>query len=281
MGSSPSVHAQSIQGNSIEEAKELIRNKEHLMELWDRIDDNGNRKVSLAEIHKMVVELAAAPGENQSIWEGLNNKPALMRAYKFTTLEDGNGDAYVQRKEFVALLRNLFFFSKLWSIFDAIDNEDEINGSEFQEGLNKLGFNLSDEDVRNAFNDMDVNDGGQILFDEFCAYCMKVVNADDSSMGITTIVRDVDSDDEAGIEKRKARKRRVVDRGSVGDYDGIILGTYNEKTGQWEGFLSDTSNPTMQDLHTTMSTVKEQARLDRQETLRLQMGLPLGESPAC
>lgn len=244
------------------------------MELWDRIDDNGNRKVSLAEIHKMVVELAAAPGENQSIWEGLNNKPALMRAYKFTTLEDGNGDAYVQRKEFVALLRNLFFFSKLWSIFDAIDIEDEINGSEFQEGLNKLGFNLSDEDVRNAFNDMDVNDGGQILFDEFCAYCMKVVNADDSSMGITTIVRDVDSDDEAGIEKRKARKRRVVDRGSVGDYDGIILGTYNEKTGQWEGFLSDTSNPTMQDLHTTMSTVKEQARLDRQETLRLQMGLP-------
>ena len=54
MGSSPSVHAQSIHGNSIEEAKELIRNKEHLMELWDRIDDNGNRKVSLSEIDKYV-----------------------------------------------------------------------------------------------------------------------------------------------------------------------------------------------------------------------------------
>lgn len=98
-----------------------------------------------------------------------------MRAYKFTTLEDGNGDAYVQRKEFVALLRNLFFFSKLWSIFDDICEDDRrINRAEFQAGLNRLGFNLTAEDVSNAFNDMDVNEGGQILFDEFCAYCIKV-----------------------------------------------------------------------------------------------------------
>ena len=66
----------------------------------------------------------------------------------------------MQRKEFVALLRNLFFFSRLWSVFAAIDTEDDrrINGTELQKGLEKLG--LSDDDVKTAFNEMDANNGG-------------------------------------------------------------------------------------------------------------------------
>jgi Ca2+-binding EF-hand superfamily protein len=124
----------------------------------------------------MIVELAAAPGEMQYIWASFNNKPALMRAYKFTTLEEGNGDAYVQRKEFVALLRNLFFFNKLWGFFDEFDVEDDrrINGQEFQAGLQSMGFTLSQQDIVSTFNEIDENNGGQILFDEFCAYCIKV-----------------------------------------------------------------------------------------------------------
>ena len=90
-------------------------------------------------------------------------------------------------------------------------------------------------------------------------------------MGITTIVRDVDSDDEA--EVRKKRKPRVIDRGSVNDYEGI-LGVFNQQTGQWEGFSEDTSYPTMQDLQMSITQVKQQARLEREEVLREKLGLP-------
>ena len=101
---------------------------------------------------------------------------------------------------------------------------------------------------------------------------MQVVGADDNSLGITTIIRDIDSDEEDGIVK-KVRKRRIIDRGAVSDYEGI-LGTYNEQTGKWEGFLTEASNPTIQDLHAKMTHVAQQARLDRQEMLRNDLGLP-------
>jgi hypothetical protein len=41
-----------FQDKSVEDAKALIADKNNLMVLWDRIDFNGNGKVSLAEIDK-------------------------------------------------------------------------------------------------------------------------------------------------------------------------------------------------------------------------------------
>ena len=35
-----------------------------------------------------------------------------MRAYKYTTLVEGDKDAWVEKKEFPSLLKNLFFFNK-------------------------------------------------------------------------------------------------------------------------------------------------------------------------
>ena len=63
--------------------------------LWRRIDNNGNGKASLAEIDKAVT----------FEYPLLNNKPALMRAYKQTCLmEGGDGDAWVEPDEFPQLL---------------------------------------------------------------------------------------------------------------------------------------------------------------------------------
>ena len=47
----------------------------------------------------------------------LNHKPALMRAFK-ATLGAGNGDDWVQKNEFKMLLSNLFYFNKLFWLFD-------------------------------------------------------------------------------------------------------------------------------------------------------------------
>ena len=43
----------------------------------------------------------------------LNNKFALMRAYKYTTMQEGDKDAWVEKTEFRSLLKNLFYFNKV------------------------------------------------------------------------------------------------------------------------------------------------------------------------
>lgn len=145
---------------------------------WRTLDYNGNNVVSLAEIDKMVVEAVASGAWPQ--W--LNNKPALMRAYKKTILKDGDGDDWVEKREFHALLLNIFWFNKLWKIFDVIDTGDDrrIDANEFSRGMSQLGLNLSPNEAQAEFSKIDTNGGGQVLFVEFCAYVRKRVNPDDN-----------------------------------------------------------------------------------------------------
>jgi hypothetical protein len=58
----------------------------------------------------------------------LNNKPALMRAYKRTISKEGGGDGddWVEKKEFKQLLINLFYFNRLWKAFDGVDTGEKI-----------------------------------------------------------------------------------------------------------------------------------------------------------
>jgi len=153
--------------------------KSDLKKMWRKLDYNGNNIVSLAEIDKMVVELVAG-----GVWpEWLNNKPALMRAYKKTCLKDGNGDDWVQKHEFHALLLNIFWFNKLWKIFqhmadDGTGADRRMDFNEFSRGMSQLGLNLNDQEARAEFNKIDSNHGGQVLFVEFCAYIRKRVNPD-------------------------------------------------------------------------------------------------------
>ena len=96
------------------EALAIIKDKEKMKSLFREMDYNGNGICSLAEIDKMIVEKQ---------WN--ISKPALMRAYKKTTLKDGDGDAWVEKKEFADLIRNIFFFDRLWDVFDDIDTDDD------------------------------------------------------------------------------------------------------------------------------------------------------------
>ena len=67
-----------IQTSKFDAAEEAVlsrlNDKAYLDETWGKLDFNGNNKVSLAEIDKMIVE--------QPDWQLCDNKPALMRAYK-------------------------------------------------------------------------------------------------------------------------------------------------------------------------------------------------------
>jgi len=150
-----------------------------LKKMWRKLDYNGNNIVSLAEIDKMVVDQVSS-----GIWpEWLNNKPALMRAYKKTILKDGDGDDWVEKFEFHALLLNIFWFNKLWAIFQQVDSghykDRRINFQEFYAGLAQLGLTgMSEAEARKEFQSIDTNNGGQVLFVEFCAYIRKRVNPD-------------------------------------------------------------------------------------------------------
>merc|ERR1719277_1502636 len=131
-----------------------------LKQLWKRLDVNGNGKCSLAELDKLVVEMVAS-----NTWPAwLNNKPALMRAFHAADLLEGDGDGWVEACEFHALLLDVFWFNKLWKIFDVIDtgHDHRIDANELARGLGELGLSVSTAEAAV----------------EFCAYARQRLNPD-------------------------------------------------------------------------------------------------------
>jgi len=157
------------------ELEAAARDVDKLKRIWKALDFNGNGKVSLAEIDKYVVET----------YPVLNHKPALMRAYKRSTSREGggDGDAWVEKKELKALLRNVLYYNKLFKVFDEVDTGDDrrIDRAEFAAGLSKLGVGLQQQDIDREFDRVDANGGGQVLFDEFCAWFLAKKGVQDYS----------------------------------------------------------------------------------------------------
>merc|ERR1719301_6249 len=200
-----------------------INTLDSIKQLWKRLDYNGNNIVSLAEIDKMVVELVAG-----GVWpEWLNNKPALMRAYKKTILKDGDGDDWVEKKEFHALLLNIFWFNKLWGIFhsmadDGTGADRRMDVNDFIKGMSQIGLNLNDQEARAEFAKIDTNHGGQVLFVEFCAYIRKRVNPDDDP----NFDADIVSGEHCGKVMRKhggnkATNTHFVNKKCFADFDKL------------------------------------------------------------
>jgi hypothetical protein len=147
----------------------MAKDPARLNEFWEILDVNGNNKVSLAEIDKLMVYS----------YPKLNNKKALMRAYKQTCLKDGgDGDAWVEPKELPQLLLNLFYFNKLYAAFIEIDRDYDrrLDFNEFRKGAKKLGIRLKKRQALAEFEEMDANGGGIVLFDEFCVWFTKKID---------------------------------------------------------------------------------------------------------
>jgi len=130
--------------------------------LWKCLDFNGNNLVSDAEIDKWVVET----------WPLLNHKPAITRAYYASLEAGGDHPGYVHKKDFKRLLVNLFYFNKLFWLFDHVqeDHDRRMDVKEFGWCLSMCGCKMSERKIQAEFAKVDVNGGGLILFDEFCKY---------------------------------------------------------------------------------------------------------------
>eukprot|EP00049_Salpingoeca_infusionum_P012902 m.240025 g.240025 ORF g.240025 m.240025 type:complete len:450 (+) comp15299_c0_seq7:3125-4474(+) len=140
---------------------------------WQTLDSNGNGIVSLSEIEKFV----EAEG-----WKVAS--PPLRQAYKFTVQTQGE-DEFVQKEEFSRLLNAMVFMNRLWDIFSEIDSSDDrrIDVAEFRSGMKKIGCNLSQSAAEQAFGEMDRNDGGLVLFGEFCRYIAKLYGSTNVAAG--------------------------------------------------------------------------------------------------
>jgi Ca2+-binding EF-hand superfamily protein len=131
--------------------------------LWSVLDANGNGIVSLAEIDNLAVYT----------YPILNHKPALMRAYKKTTAnsDQGSTDEFVHKEDFQQLINNLFWYNRIYYTFSQIDADGDhrLSKDEFIYSFSLLKLSSSYK-AKDVFETIDVNQGGVILFDEFCAW---------------------------------------------------------------------------------------------------------------
>jgi Ca2+-binding EF-hand superfamily protein len=164
---------------SLATVKRLFADKRTLLDAWECCDKNGNGITSLAEVDGMVYYYMRME-KFEKFFRTLYNKGAIMRAVNYTRTKEptSDGDDWIQKKEFPALLKNLHFFNQLWQIFDELDTEDDrrVNFDEFRSGLGSLHIVCDDTQAREIFDDIDGNGGGQILFDEFCKYCIDAMH---------------------------------------------------------------------------------------------------------
>ena len=123
--------------------------------------------LSLAELDKAV----------QTLWPELDNKPAIMRAYK--AADQRNNDGFIQKKEFKFFLTLIHYYNALWDVFEAYDADADrrLTRDELKNGAAKsvalLGPEWHSKDWDQVFDEMDANHGGVVLFDEFCTYLAK------------------------------------------------------------------------------------------------------------
>ena len=102
----------------------------------------------------------------------LKHQPTIIRAFKYTTLIDGDKDSWVERFEFPYLLRNILYFHKLYVVFEQLDSDGDhrISMDEFKQHLDVLGLDLSEDQATAEFELMDADGQGMVLFDELCRW---------------------------------------------------------------------------------------------------------------
>jgi len=165
------LHAQLPIGR--DHASKLTRHK-----LFSRFDPNGNGILSLAEVDrglKVILQVAGIGDCTLAI------NRAFHAARDVAPPVASFSDDYIDKNEFRVLFVYLRHYVELFEIFSSIDTSGDrrVRLQEFQAALPLLSrWGLKavaawERNPRAAFAQMDTNDGGVVLFDEFADFVLR------------------------------------------------------------------------------------------------------------
>ena len=165
----------SVDWAAIKKALPILKNHEHFEErnrIWEGIDVNGNGYVSLAELDKGL-------RDNIGNVDLFDCKPAIIRAHQAAKnkvkTKKFHGTDYVERAEFRLVLVYLRQYFEYYQAFKRVDknNDDRIDREEFCTSQELLETWVGPiHDMNAAFDDVDLNGGGMILFNEFVRWAI-------------------------------------------------------------------------------------------------------------
>lgn len=142
--------------------------------MFSEFDPNGNGILSLAEVDKSVRDVL----QLDAVFDA---KPAIMRAFQSakdctqSKRTDVKGADYIEFKEFRYFLSSLRQYFEYYVAFVRCDtnSDHKISLQEFKDAQEKIELWVGKIDAEAAFNEIDTNKGGSILFDEFCKWAIK------------------------------------------------------------------------------------------------------------
>jgi Ca2+-binding EF-hand superfamily protein len=162
--------------------------------LFSQLDVNANGYLSLAEVDKGIQDVL-------QIREIYDAKPVIIRAFNAArncVPDEGHGSDYIQRREFRMMLQFMAHFFDLWVMFGIIDTSNNrcINLQEFILAVPRLvdwGVHITKGKEKTVFNQIDQNNGGQILFAELCEWAiaqkLDISDTDEEPMPNTPVMR--------------------------------------------------------------------------------------------
>ena len=153
--------------------KKTAEDRKKRKELWNQIDMNGNNYISLAEFDKGLRDALNLPDIFKLKKVSLRAFQAAKKAVKSSSKY---GDDYVGWLEFRIILVYIRQYFEYYVMFCRIDSSQDfkISINEFKKAiptLEKWGIKINDPE--SEFNKIDINNGGVIMFDEFCTYAIK------------------------------------------------------------------------------------------------------------
>ena len=136
-----------------------------IQDLFEQVDRNGNGTLTLKDVEKAMLARKAQ----------FDLPPAVvLRAFSKT---DTDADGKIGRDEFFQFIRCVTYYKKLMAVFESMDanNDRHLDKAEFSEAAYVLGLDNPNE----VFAEIDENNSGYIVFDEFCIWIAEKRNIDD------------------------------------------------------------------------------------------------------
>ncbi|CAE7614924.1 unnamed protein product [Symbiodinium necroappetens] len=138
--------------------------------LFASFDPNGNAILSLAEVDDGLKKLLPCPLPREVVARAFHAAKAISAPVAAFSND------YIDEKEFHYFVQYLHHYLQLWSWFCEVDTscDQRVSIEEFRAALPQLNERLPGDlsDAAAAFNEVDADGGGMVLFDEFAHWVL-------------------------------------------------------------------------------------------------------------